>query len=306
MRSVVITGANGFIGRNLANKLASSGVKVFAIVRNKERSKDLFLFNSIEIIECDVFNYNKLEKYLSKCEIDVFYHFAWEGVGDKKRFDYNIQLNNLRGTCDAINVANKLEIKRFIFAGSIMEYEYKKCIEKNIMKVGLGNMYAIAKISARQMAQTLAYNLNIEFIPTIISNVYGVGEVSDRLLNSTLRKLLNGEKTSFTAGNQLYDFIFIDDAVRALKLIGEKGTPFKNYYIGNRIVRPLKEFIMIMRDCIDKNIKLGLGDIQFNGVSLEYNEFDLNSLTDEFGFATEVSFEEGVNKTIEWIKKEHK
>lgn len=153
------------------------------------------------------------------------------------------------------------------------------------------------------MSKTLAYNLGLDFVCTTISNVYGVGEISERLINTTIIKLLKKEKTSFTEGNQLYDFIYIDDVVRAFILIGEYGKPFKNYYIGNKKPQLLKEFLVKIRDCIDTNIELGLGEIPFNGISLNYTEFSTLGLYEDFNFKTTVNFEDGIKKTAEWLRK---
>ncbi len=67
-----------------------------------------------------------------------------------------------------------------------------------------------------------------------ISNAYGPFEVNLRFINATLRKMLNGAKCNFTAGEQMYDFIYIIDAAKAFIAIGEKGISNKTYYIGSQ------------------------------------------------------------------------
>lgn len=304
MKKVIVTGANGFIGSNLIKKLYYNKVKIYAIVRNKEKAKNLLGLDNVNIIECKMCDYSKLNKLISEEEIDTFYHFAWDGHSGDKRYDYELQLSNIKYTCDAIKSAKILGCKRFVFPGSLIEYEYKKALDKEFYDVGIGNIYGIAKITARNMGQVLSKNLGIDFIPTTISNVYGVGEKADRLFKSTLKKLISGEKTSFTECEQMYDFIYIDDAAEAFYLIGENGKSFKNYYIGNIRQRKLKKYICDIRDCVDKNAELGFGDIRFKGISLEYTEFDTYSLYNDFKFEPKVGFIEGVLRTKEWLEKE--
>lgn len=304
MKNVIITGANGFIGSNLVKKLSNNKVKIYAIVRNKEKAKNILGLNNVNIIECEMCDYSKLNRLIVEDEIDAFYHFAWDGHSGDKRFDYELQLSNINYTCDAVKLAKSLRCKRFVFPGSLIEYEYKKTLEKEFYDVGIGNIYGIAKMTARNMGQVLAKNIGIDFIPTTISNIYGVGEKADRLFKSTLKKLIKGEKTSFTECEQMYDFIYIDDAIEAFYLIGDNGKAFKNYYIGNVKPKKLKEYICEIRDCVDKNAKLGFGDIPFNGMSLEYNEFDTYSLYDDFKFEPKFSFKEGILKTKKWLEKE--
>ena len=77
----------------------------------------------------------------------------------------------------------------------------------------------------------------------------------------------------------------------------------RTYYIGSQNPKPLKEFLCEMRDVVDPNIKLGLGEIPFQGVSLTYKEFDVNAVRRDTGFVPEVTFEEGIRNTIAWIKE---
>ena len=303
MKSVLVTGATGFIGRKMVEKLLSENLNVYAVVRNKETIIGEELFENVHIIECEMSEYKDINKF-SNIKIDTFYHFAWSGHSGNNREDYELQLKNIQYTCDAIKLAKELKCKRFIYPGSLIEYEYQKSLQNNFYDVGMGNIYGIAKMTARQMGQVLARNIGIEFIPTTISNIYGVGEKVDRLFKSTLKKLMRKEETKFTNCEQMYDFIYIDDAVEAFYLIGEKGTPFKNYYIGNKKPKKLKEFIFQMKDCVDVNTELGFGKIPFHGIGLEYNEFDTCSLYEDFEFEPKVGFCEGIKKTKQWLEKE--
>jgi len=302
MKSAIVTGANGFVGSNLVEKLSKNGVQVYAFVRDKRESKRLIDCNNITIIECKMNEYKSIKDYFYGNNIDVFYHYAWDGTAGERRGDYNIQLKNVEYTCDAVKMAKAIGVKKFIFAGSIIEYEYMKCIEQKKECLGINNMYGIGKLTARHMAKILANNINIDFVETTISNIYGPSELSPRLLNITLRKMLNGEKTSFTTCEQLYDFIYINDAVQAFYDIGLKGKKNTNYYIGNKSPRQLKNFIIEMRNIINKDLDLGFGEILFNGISLNYKELDTSILYDELGFKTKISFKEGVERTACWLK----
>ena len=85
--------------------------------------------------------------------------------------------------------------------------------------------------------------------------------------------------------------------------IGEKGKNNKTYYIGSQEPKPLKEFLLTMRDLVDPNIMIGLGEIPFNGVSLSYKEFDINAVKDDTGFVPQISFKEGIDNTIAWLQE---
>ena len=302
MKKVIISGANGFVGSNLVRYLSKKDIFVYALVRKmNDKFSDI---NNVKVIECSMNEYKNLHNIIVDKDIDVFYHFAWEGTVGIDRSRYDIQLNNIRNTCDALISSEKLNIKKFIFAGSIIEYEYFKCREKGIKKISENNIYGIAKAMAKNILEVQASNLSIEFISTIISNIYGPGESSDRLIKSIIKKALKNERVSLTSCEQLYDFIYITDAIRAFYLIGENGTSFQEYYIGNKNIKKMKEYIYEISQVFNGNIELGIGDIDFTGVSLDYTEFDKSVLYDKLRFNTEVSFVEGIKETVKWIREE--
>lgn len=303
MKKVIVTGANGFVGTALCKALSDSGVSVIAVIRNEnENIETIKNIPNLNIVYCDLADFYRLDEFVLDRNIDVLYHLAWVGSAGSLRGDYTIQVNNVRYTCETIEACVKMNIHRFVFASSIMEYEIVAQMETDGIP-GINTLYSSAKISADYMARTLAGKFGVDYIRAVISNIYGPGESSPRLINTSIRKMLAGEHCSFSAGEQLYDFIYIDDAAKSFVEIGRKGISNRTYYIGSLNPRPLREFLMILRDQVNPNIKIGLGDIEFNGVSLSYKEFNVFAVKDDTGFEPKVSFEEGIQKTIQWIKE---
>lgn len=301
-KKVIITGANGFLGAALTAYLAEQGTLVYAVVREKTKLVPSLQHENVQVIYCDLRDIINLHKKIAPTSFDAFYHFAWAGTSGSERADYALQLENVRHCCDAVTAAKKLDCAKFIFAGSIMEYEAMAYLPTTTEAPAASYIYSTAKLTAHFMAKTWAGACGIDFIETIISNVYGVGEHSDRLINTTIKSYLHNQPVSFSAGEQMYDFIYITDAVAAFAVIGEKGLGGKNYYIGNAAVRPLKEFIAELHACMKPGFPLVLGEIPFKGAMLTYGEFDTRALEREFSLFPQVSFKEGVMRLADWLK----
>lgn len=303
MKKAIVTGANGFIGTALCKELSDNGIEVIAIIRNIEEniSKIQFLPN-VRIVYCDLSDFRNLSAYVLDRDIDVLYHLAWVGSAGPLRGDSDVQMRNIRFTCDTVKACAEMDCKRIVFASSIMEYEIEAIMATDTTP-NINTLYCSAKMAADYMARTIAGAMGIEYIRAVISNIYGPGETSPRLINTSLRKLMSGEHCAFTAGEQIYDFIYISDASKAFLAIGEKGVTDRTYYIGSQNPKTLKEFLCEMRDQVDPAIPIGLGEIPFNGVSLTYNEFDIYAVKNDTGFVPQVSFAEGIKKTMEWIKE---
>lgn len=302
MKKAIVTGANGFVGSAVCNELQALGVEVIAIVRHPDadisriKSKE-----NVRIVYSDFSVFRDLASLIPDRDIDVFYHFAWNGSAGPKRGDSDVQLKNVKYSCDAVKACSDLGCRRFVFASSIMEYEIEAAMSTEVIP-GINSLYCSAKIAADYMVRAIAGSLGIDYIRAVISNIYGPGESAPRLINTSLRKMLNGEHCAFSSGNQLYDFIYISDAAKAFVAIGEKGINNKTYYIGSQNPRPLKEFLIEMRDCVDPNIRIGLGELPFNGISLTYKEFDINAVKNDTGFVPEHSFKDGIQKTVTWLR----
>ena len=84
--------------------------------------------------------------------------------------------------------------------------------------------------------------------------------------------MLNNEHCAFSAGNQLYDFVYITDAAQMFIEIGKHGIANRTYYIGSQKPRPLKEF-------------------------------DINAVKKDTGYIPEITFAQGIKNTLEWIKE---
>lgn len=302
MNKVIVTGASGFIGTQLVNELLSRNIKVVALdIRFSEK-----FLNNANITCIDVKDKNPLdlEDELKKQNIDCFFHLAWAGTSGALRADYAVQLNNAKLACDYVLLASKIDCPRFVYASSINEMETYEYLQSDDITPGGGYIYGTGKMAAHLMGETVAKLNNVEFIPVIITNIYGAGEKSARMINTAIRQLVNKEHCSFTEGKQIYDFIYITDAISSIVEVADKGKPFNRYYIGSGNPKPLREFLLEMRDVVDPSAELGLGDLPFNGVSLDYSQFKLKKVEEDTGYKNKISFKEGIRLALDYIKKE--
>lgn len=303
MKKAIVTGANGFIGTALCRALSDEGVNIIAIVRNEEEEIESIIdIPNLQVVYCDLADFRNLSKYVKDRDVDVLFHLAWVGSAGPLRGDSDVQINNVQYTCDTVRACQELECKRFVFASSIMEYEIEAVMSTDVAP-NINTLYSSAKIAADYMARTVAASMGIDYIRAVISNIYGPGETSPRLINTSLRKLIKGEHCAFSTGEQIYDFIYITDAAKMFVEIGKKGISNRTYYIGSQNPKPLKEFLCEMRDQVNPEIEIGLGEIPFNGITLTYQEFDVNAVKNDTGFVPMVSFAQGIQNTIEWIRE---
>ena len=297
MRAVV-TGANGFVGSALVKELLDNGYEVTAAVHG---SDDRLRGSGAELVTYSRDTVADLPSKVSG-RFDVFYDMAWDGSAGPKRADVRLQLDNVAWTVDAMKAARQIGCTRFLHAGSIMEREVISAAYSDGTRPGQGNIYGCGKVTAHVMCRSAASELGLDLIWPMITNAYGPGELSPRLVNSTLRKCIRGESPEFTAATQNYDFVYIDDVARAFRMIGENGAPFTDYLIGSSCAKPLREFLLEMRDSVAPDADFRFGNIPFTGVNLPLDAFDCSKTEHDTGFRAEVDFGEGCRRTMEWLR----
>lgn len=300
MKKALVTGANGFIGSALVRELSENGVKVLALDRKGFNEN---ISSKAAFLAFDLSRLSDVTEYLKEWQPDTYFHLGWFGMNGDTRGDISVQLKNVEWTLNALRQAKEIGCKRFVCAGSIMEYETFNAVMHQKNRPGRGFVYGAAKLAAHSLCSIEAAELDIDLIWAEITNAYGVGEISPRLINSTIRKIINNEPLRFTVGMQNYDFVYIDDVARAFRLIGENGNPFCHYLIGSSNAKPLREFILEIKETIAPDREFIFGEVPFTGVNMPISNFDCSVTERDTGFKAEISFADGINKTMEWLKK---
>lgn len=303
MKRAVITGGTGFIGSWLIDKLVSEGVEVTVLVRNPEKAlKALTLQHSlVKIVEYNSEEYQKL--YRTDKDADVFYHLAWEGVSTRLKNESDLQLNNIRFSLEMLKLAFDLRVKRFIGTGTVAEYAFSENILNVNGRQTPNDMYGAAKTATHYMLETMARNLQVPFNWAVIPSTFGEGRREDNIITYTIISLLRGQRPQYGHLMQMWDFLYVKEVVRALYLIGEKGKVNKTYGIGSGIFKPLKDYIEQIRDIINPDLELGIGEIPSLSDKTFSSCVSIYDITKDTNFVPEVTFDEGIRRTISYYRE---
>lgn len=303
MKKIIITGPTGSIGLALIQKCIQNNIEVTAVCRpGSDRIKRIPQSANVHVVECPLNQLAELEKQLEK-GYDVFYHFGWDGTFGNSRNNMHGQLTNIQYTLDAVELADRLQCRTFVGAGSQAEYGRVEGTLSAETPANPENGYGIAKLCAGQMSRILCGQKNIRHIWTRILSIYGPGDGEATMVMSTIGKLLKGEVPDFTKSEQMWDYLYSEDAAKALFLLGDKGQAGKTYCIGSGQAKPLREYIEIIRDLVHPGAALGIGNIPYSDKQVMYLCADIQELKNDTGFSADYTFEDGVRKTVEWYKE---
>jgi len=297
-KKVIITGANGFLGNRLAEAFINQGITVYALdcIENSYLHHELLKFRKCDI-EKNVLPFDDELK-----NADVLFHFAWNGVHSDYRNDYERQIKNIPSLINVLSFAQNLNVSKIIIPGSASEYAASEMPITGNNTPGAIDGYGAVKAACHVIASAWSIQNKLPLIWVVPSSIYGPGRNDNNALTYAIKALLKGEKPTFTALEQRWDYIYIDDFINALVFIDEKGIVGKNYALGYGSARELRKYITVIRDSIDPALPLGIGERPYKSGKPDNSEMDISELQKDTGFKPEVSFEEGIKKTIEWFK----
>lgn len=304
MKRAVITGPTGAVGTALISELIKQKTEVAAVVRpGSKRIGNIPESPLVRIIECDLADLKSLPDKLDGA--DVFYHFGWDGTFGNSRNNMYGQNLNVKYSLDAVEAAAALGCEAFIGAGSQAEYgRFEGCLNADTPTFP-ENGYGIAKLCAGQMTRILCEQKGIRHIWTRILSIYGPFDGAATMVMSTIVKLLTGEHASCTQGEQMWDYLYSEDAGYAMYLLGEKGIAGKTYCIGSGQARPLREYIEEIRNTAAPGAEIGFGEIPYSEKQVMYLCADISELTKDTGFVPRYTFAEGIAKTVNWCSQNY-
>lgn len=295
MRSAVVSGATGLVGSATAKKLASLGVEVLALGRQKISKSDVrsqfgttASYLSIEMKEIRKLPQRLKEETNFRVRDCVFFHFAWSGARNLTDGGLPTQLLNAVYTATLVEVAKEMGCEKIVTAGTIQESLLERFINGESSEFSSPSQqdYALAKLAARDFSKINAYLGKIDLIHTRLSLPLDFSLKRGNYVARTLRQILQGQIHTPPVSDEVVDVVSIDDISRAYSLIGDSEVRMGDFYIGSSKPMPLKSLFLQFEDIVS-----GKGS-EFQTDDSLSSVFDTTPIRDVFGFSVAGEFEE--------------
>lgn len=302
MKKVIVTGATGFIGRRLTHTLLERGVQVYGVGRNQELLDELARNSLFHSIKAEFEDYSILDQRISERDFDIFFHIAHLGVNGVNKSDYRIQLMNTTISCDAVISAKRMGCKRFLFAGSVDEYE--ACLEPDahFIMPSHSRIYGISKFAAENIGKTIALSSEIEYVSVLLSLTYGEGNKTKILPNAIIRNSEAGLPIKLITGNNLFDMNYVDESVGGIIAAAEKGHNLESYYVGHHNLLTFRDTVIKMCKVIGSKSELHFGEYPDPDYNIDYASINRKKLYEHTGYKCEADFADSLLKTKTWLQ----
>jgi nucleoside-diphosphate-sugar epimerase len=298
METIALTGATSMIGIALIKQCVKNDIKVLAFVRkNSPKVVRIPRSDLITIVSCNLDELNLFDDNLKKA--DAFYHIGWTNT-QRRDFDscYD-QIKNIQYTLDAVHLAIKLGCRKFLGIGTQAEHDCSTLALSSNSPINPNTGYGAAKYAAGKLSKIECGKYGLEYNWVRILYVYGVNYNEDTVIMSFIRNCKTGRYMKLSDCTQIIDYLYEDDAGRALFLLGKKGIDGKTYVLGSGTGRPLRDYLEIIRARVNPDYIPAYGTIVANTGLTNCLVADIFELTHDVGWVPEISFEEGIKKTIE-------
>lgn len=287
------------IGQKLCEKLLKRGHSVVAVVRrNSDKGKNLPMSEKIEIVYKDMESYETLSESIQG-RLDVAILLAWNGTRGSQRSDKEVQAMNLQYNMNAVKQVLKLGCTKVMSAGSQAEYgpwyEEEKQTEDICAKPN--TEYGKYKLKFYEDASAYCRKNEVTFVEPRFFSLFGPSDYEGTLVMSLLKKMTHNEVCQMTEGKQMWDFLYIDDAIEALFFLIEKDDVEGIYNLGYGEAFPLKDFIQKMYQITNSRSELQYGSVPYPSsgmVSINPSVVKLKRL----GWYPKVTFEEGIRTIL--------
>lgn len=242
---ILITGSTGFVGRQVVKMFPAGSTKLRLLVREGKEKEAQALRDDAEVVSTkDIFSESAEWWELQCSNIDLVVHVAWYAEPGKY-LESPKNLDCLIGSLQLAKAASITGVKRFIGVGTCFEYDLTSGVLSVESPLKPLTPYAAAKTALYTSLAQLLPNAGVQFAWCRLFYLFGVGEDSRRLVPYLRSKLAKGEQAELTSGEQIRDFLNVEDAGRMISDIamGSQFGPF-NICSGNPItVRQLVERI---------------------------------------------------------------
>ena len=323
MRNILVTGGAGFIGSHLVRLLVNKypdyhiiNMDVLTYAGNLENLKDIENKENYTFIKCDICDIENVKKVFIDHKIDSVIHLAAESHVDRSIKDpFSFARTNVMGTLSLLQAAKETWNGNFtnhLFYHVSTDEVYGSLGEEGFFTEETAydphSPYSASKASSDHFVRVFADTYGLPVVISNCSNNYGSYQFPEKLIPLFINNIVNNKPLPvYGKGENVRDWLFVDDHAMAIDVIFHKGKLGETYNIGGFNEWKNIDLIKVMIKTVDRLLgrEEGTSDKLITyvtdraGHDLRY-AIDSSKLKNELGWEPSLQFEEGIEKTVAW------
>ena len=322
-RNILVTGGAGFIGSHLVRLLLNKypeyhivNMDVLTYAGNLENLKDIENKKNYNFVKCDICDFEKVKQVFVDYKIDSLIHLAAESHVDRSINDpFSFANTNVMGTLNLLQMAksywdNNYDNKLFYHVSTDEVYGSlgKTGYFKEDTNYDPHSPYSASKASSDHFVRAFSDTYGLPIVISNCSNNYGSYQFPEKLIPLFINNIINNKPLPvYGKGENIRDWLFVNDHARAIDVIFHKGKLGDTYNIGGFNEWKNIDLIKLIIKTVDRMLGRveGSSDKLITyvkdraGHDFRY-AIDSSKLKNELGWEPSLQFEEGIEKTVKW------
>jgi nucleoside-diphosphate-sugar epimerase len=298
---VLITGASGFVGSHVARLLVAEGCEVHALVRessNRWRIQDIL--PSMYLWQSDLVAFENMNAYLQEIKPELCIHLAWYAVPGKY-LNSQENLDSIQASINLLSQLAELGCKRFVGIGTCFEYDLSLGYLSESSLTKPITLYAATKVALSTILQQFAQITEMEIAWIRLFYQYGPMEDERRLIPGIISSLLRDEVVKTTKGEQIRDFLHIEDVASAIWAVA-KSNVSGVVNVGSGQPVTVGQIALELGNLLGKPDLIHLGALPYRPNDPMFICANNELLSRKTDWTQKYNLTKGLKNTIEWYK----
>lgn len=299
-----VTGATGFVGSHLATKLHQAGCEVAVLARSEKNLWRLGeLVSSLRVVWGDLGNVPAFAGALRDFQPQVVIHAGWAGVAKAERNQHAQIHTNLHGSLDLLQVCLSNGCHTWIGLGSQAEYGPANEVLVEDLVPKPDGLYGLAKLCVGLQSQRMCAQAGVRSAWLRLTAAYGPKDEPEHLIPHVIQTLIKKEEPALTAGEQQWDYLFIDDVAEAVWCAIQQPSVSGIYNLSSGKGVAVRKICELIRDQIDPRLPLGFGKIPAASGARRILAASNQLFCHAAGWKPATELDQGLRCTIEWYSR---
>jgi CDP-glucose 4,6-dehydratase len=306
MQNVLVTGANGFLGAALCNKLVGMGKTVVGVVRDRNYKSRRDVLDRISVVYGDLRDYDVVRYAVSKYEIDTIFHLGAITILKMATYDpktcYQV---NVMGSVNVLEAARECgHVHKVVVASSDKAYGNHDVLPyKEEFSLLASDPYSTSKSCTDLIAQSYAYTYDMNVSILRSGNIFGPGDLNkSRIIPGSILRAIKGERPIVYSGVGSYkrEFMYIDDVINGYLCVQDRGLKGEAYNIGGSGFQTIFDTVHMVIEEMGVDMEPQIIEKDFIEIKEQYLD---PSKLEELGWKCKYSIRDGIRASIPWYQE---